>query len=154
LLVRAEGRGQELAVRAALGAGRGHIARALMVESLTLSLAGGLIGIGLACGGLRIIVAIGRRNLVCPKKILFELPVLSFAVAASVLSGLLFGLVPIAKLAGPKFALQLPEFVRGGGRWASAGKSQHRSQNALVVVQVALALVLLVSSGLMIRTFQ
>lgn len=154
LLVRAEGGGQELAVRTALGAGWGHITRALMVESLTLSLAGGVIGIGLAYGGLRILLALGPANLPRLNEIAIDLPVLAFALATSVLSGLLFGLVPIAKLAGPKFALQLPEFVRGGGRWASAGKSQHRSQNALVVVQVALALVMLVSSGLMIRTFQ
>ena len=154
LLVRAEGRGQELAVRTALGAGWGHITRALMVESLTLSLAGGIIGIGLAYGGLRILLALGPANLPRLNEIAIDLPVLGFAVATSVLSGLLSGLVPIAKLAGPKFAMQLPEFVRGAGRWASAGKSQHRSQNALVVVQVTLALVLLVSSGLMIRTFQ
>jgi predicted permease len=154
LLVRAEGRGQELAVRTALGAGRGHIARALMLESLTLSLMGGTIGIALAYGGRRILLALGPPNLPRLNEIAIDIPVLAFAVAMSVLSGLLFGLVPIARLAGPKFALRLPEFVRGGGRGASAGKSQHRSQNALVVVQVALALVLLVSSGLMIRTFQ
>ena len=154
LLVRAEGRGQELAVRTALGAGWGHIARGLMLESLTLSLAGGLIGVGLAYGALRVLLALGPATLPRLNEITIDLPVLVFAVAASVLSGLLFGLVPIAKLVGPKFALNLPEFVRGGGRWASAGKRQHHSQDALVVVQVALALVLLVSAGLMIRTFQ
>jgi predicted permease len=154
LLVRAEGRGQELAVRAALGAGWGEIARALMTESMTLSMPGGLMGVGLAYGGLRVLLTHGPANLPRLNEITIDLPVLAFAAATSIVSGLLFGLVPIAKLAGPKFALHLPEFIRGGGRWASAGKSQHRSQNALVVVQVALALVLLVSSGLMIRTFQ
>jgi putative ABC transport system permease protein len=154
LLVRAEGRGQELAVRVALGAGWGHIVRALMAESLTLSAAGGLMGVGLAYGGLRILLAHGPSNLPRLNEIAIDLPVLVFAVATSIVSGLLFGLVPIAKLAGSTFLSNLPEFVRGGGRWASAGQSQHRSQDALVVVQVALALVLLVSSGLMFRTFQ
>jgi predicted permease len=154
LLVRSEGRGQELAVRTALGAGWGHITRALMVESLTLSLAGGLTGVGLAYGGLRILLAHAPVNLPRLNEITIDLPVLVFVVVTSIVSGLLFGLVPVAKLVGPRFVSRLPEFVRGGGRWASAGKSQHRSQNALVVVQVGLALVLLVSSGLMIRTFQ
>jgi predicted permease len=154
LLVRAEGRSQELAVRTALGAGWGHIARALIFESLTLSLAGALIGVGLAYGGLRILLAYGPANLPRLNDITIDVSVLTFAVATSIVSGLLFALVPIAKLVSPKFVLKLPECFHGGGRWASAGKSQHRSQNALVIVQVALALVLLVSSGLMIRTFQ
>jgi predicted permease len=154
LLVRAEGRGQELAVRTSLGAGRGQIARALMGESLTLSLAGGLMGVGLAYGGLRLLLAYGPATLPRIREITIDVRVLAFAMIVSIVSGVVFGLVPIAKLAGTKFALHLPEFVRGGGRWASAGARQHRSQNALVVLQVALALVLLVGSGLMIRTFQ
>jgi predicted permease len=153
LLVRAESRGQEFAVRTALGAGWGNIARALMVESLTLSLAGALIGMGLAYGGLQVLLAYGPANLPRLNEITIDPTVLVFAVATAILSGLLFGLVPIAKFMGAKFAVNLPEFLRGGGR-SSAGRSQHRSQNALVVAQVALALVLLVSSGLMIRTFQ
>jgi predicted permease len=153
LLVRAEGRGQEFAVRTALGAGCGTIARALMVESLTLSLTGALIGVGLAYGALRVVLASGLENFPRLNEITIDVSVLAFAVATSIASGVLFGLVPITKLARSTFGLNLPEFLRGGGR-ASAGKGQHRSQNALVVVQVALALVLLVSSGLMIRTFQ
>src|SRR5262249_7928496 len=96
LLVRAEGRGQELAVRTALGAGRGQIARALMVESLTLSLAGGLIGVALAYGGLRILIAYGPATLPRLQDLTIDLTVLAFAVIASIVSGLLFGLVPIA----------------------------------------------------------
>jgi predicted permease len=154
LLVRTETRGAELAVRTALGAGSRRLARGLMVESLTLSLIGGLVGVALAYGGLQILVALAPANLPRLNEIVIDLPVLGFAVAMSVLSGLLFGLFPILKLAGWKFAANLAESVHGGGRWASAGKNQHRSQNTLVVVQVALALVMLVSSGLMIRTFQ
>jgi putative ABC transport system permease protein len=154
LLVQAEGRGQELAVRTALGAGWVHIARALMAESLTLSLLGGLLGLGLAYGGLRVLVSFGPARLPRLNEIAIDPSVLVFTVATSIASGLLFGLIPIAKSLGPKSGWNLPELLRASGRWASAGKNQHRSQNALVILQVALALVLLVSSGLMIRTFQ
>jgi hypothetical protein len=92
-------------------------------------------------------------NLPRLNEITIDLPVLGFAFGVSVLSGLLFGLVPILRLVGRRLS-NLAGLVHGGGRWASAGKNQYRAQNALVVVQVALALVMLVSSGLMIRTFQ
>ena len=154
LLVRAEGRGQELAVRTALGAGWGRIARALLVESLTLSLLGGLMGLGLAYGGLRILVANGPANLPRLNDLAIDFTVFAFALVTSLISGVLFGLIPIAKTLGWMRVRGLREFVHGVSRWASAGRSQHRSQNALVVVQVALALVLLICSGLMIRTFQ
>jgi len=154
LLIRTETRATELAVRTALGAGSGHLARGLMAESLTLSSIGGLAGVGLAYAGLRVLLALGPANLPRLHEITIDLTVLVFAIALSILSGLLFALVPILKLAGRKFASSLAQFIHGGGRWASAGRDQHRSQNALVVVQVALALVMLVSSGLMIRTFQ
>jgi putative ABC transport system permease protein len=147
LLVRAETRGTELAVRAALGAGPGRLARGLIVESLALSLMGGLVGIALAYGGLRILLAFPPANLPRLNEIAIDLPVLGFALGVSVVAGLVFGLVPVMRAARRRLS-------SGGARWASAGKSQHRSQNVLVVVQVALALVLLVSSGLMIRTFQ
>ncbi len=147
LLVRAETRAAELALRATLGAGPGRLARGLMVESLTLSLIGGLIGVGLAYGGLKVLLAFPPANLPRLNEIAIDLPVLGFALGVSVLSGLLFGLVPILRFARQRLS-------NLGGRWASAGKNQYRSQNVLVVAQVALALVMLVSSGLMIRTFQ
>ena len=147
LLVRAEARGTELALRTTLGAGPGRLARGLMTESLTLSVIGGLIGVGLAYGGLRALLAFPPANLPRLSEITIDLPVLGFALGVSVLAGLLFGLVPILRVARQRLA-------NVGGRWASAGKSQHRAQNVLVVAQVALALVMLVSSGLMIRTFQ
>jgi predicted permease len=153
VLVRAETRAAELALRTALGAGPGRLARGLIVESLALSLIGGLIGVGLAYGGLRALLAYPPTYLPRLDEITIDLPVLGFALGVSILSGLLFGLVPILRLVGPRLS-NLARLVHGGGRWASAGKSQYRSQNALVVVQVALALVMLVSSGLMIRTFQ
>jgi putative ABC transport system permease protein len=154
LLVRTEARGTELAVRTALGAGTGHLARGLLTESLTLGVIGGLVGVALAYGALRILAAIAPANLPRVNEIGIDLSVLGFAVATSIVSGLLFGLFPILRLAGRRFAGNLIEFVHGGGRGASSGRKQQRSQNALVVVQVALALVMLVSAGLMIRTFQ
>lgn len=154
LMVRAESRGQELAVRTALGAGSGRIARALLVESLTLGLLGGVVGLGLAYGGLRVLLSLAPANLPRLNEITIDAGVLGFAVATSLVSGVLFGLMPIARFMRSKSPLSLAESLRGGGRSASASKHQHRSQNALVVVQVALALVLLIGSGLMIRTFQ
>jgi putative ABC transport system permease protein len=150
LLVRAEGRQHELAIRAALGAGWGRIARELLVESVMLGLFGGLLGLALAYGGLRILVAMGPANLPRLAEISIDPLVLAFALAVSLASSLLFGLIPVAKYAGPEIAMSL----RGGGRSMSQSRERHRSQNTLVVVQVALALVLLVGSGLMIRSFQ
>jgi predicted permease len=154
LLVRAEGRGQELAVRTALGAGWRHVARLLMVESLTLALLGGLIGLGVAYGGVRLLLALAPANLPRLNEITIDTGVLGFAVATSIGSGLLFGLIPIARIVRSKSPVSFAESFRGSARSSSAGRSQHRSQNVLVVVQVALALVLLIGSGLMIRTFQ
>jgi predicted permease len=150
LLVRAEARQQELAVRAALGAGWGQIARALMLESLTLACLGGVIGMGLAYAGLRLLVSIGPGRLPRLDEIAVDARALGFALAISIASGLLFGLAPALKYAGPKIAAAL----RGGGRTLSHGKDRNRARSVLVVAQVALALVLLVSSGLMLRTFQ
>jgi predicted permease len=150
LLVRAEARRQEFAIRAALGARWTRVARQLLVESLTLALLGGALGVGLAYGGLRLLVAIGPSNLPRLSEISIDTVVLGFAVAVSLLSGLLFGLIPILRYAGPR----LVTVIGGGGRGASLTRERQRSQNALVAAQVALALVLLVSSGLMIRSFQ
>ena len=124
------------------------------MESLTLSLLGGLLGLGLAYGGLRILVANAPANLPRVNELTIDLTVLAFALVTSLVSGVLFGSIPLAKTLGWMRALGPREVVHGVSRWASAGRSQHRSQNVLVVVQVALALVLLIGSGLMIRTFQ
>jgi putative ABC transport system permease protein len=153
LLVRTETRGTELAVRTALGAGSGHLARGLIAESLTLGLVGGLAGVGLALGGVQILRAMGPTSLPRLNEITIDFSVLGFAAVVSILSGLLFGLVPTVKLLGSRFATNLSMLVQGG-RWASAGKQQHRTQNMLVVIQLALALVMVIGSGLMIRTFQ
>jgi predicted permease len=153
LLVRAEGRRQEFTLRAALGAGWSHIARHLLVESLALALVGGALGIGLAYAGLRFLVAVGPATLPRLAEISIDPLVLAFALATSVLSAVIFGLLPIVRHAGPKGAQGLHGAARGDGRTLSQGRAHHRSQNTLVFVQVALAVVLLVSAGLMIRSF-
>jgi predicted permease len=150
LLVRAESRQQELAVRAALGAGARGIARELLLESVALGLAGGAVGLALAFGALRLLVWLAPGNLPRMQDISLDLTVLGFTLVVSILSGLVFGLIPVLKYAWAPPGIML----RGGSRTASASRSRHRARNVLVVAQVAVALVLLVSSGLMIRTFQ
>src|SRR5687767_14188252 len=150
LLVRSESRQQELAIRAALGAGSRRIARELLLESVTLGVMGGIAGLGLAFGALRLLVALAPGNLPRIQDITLDVPVLLFTLGLSLLAGLLFGAIPVLKYASGPLGLAL----RGGGRTATASKERYRARNLLVIAQVALALVLLVGSGLMIRTFQ
>jgi predicted permease len=150
LLVRAEGRQHELAIRAALGASWRHIARELLTESVVLGLVGGALGLGLAYGGIRALVAMAPAHLPRLNEISIDPAVILFTFAAALITSLLFGMIPAIKYAGPRIATAL----RGGGRTSSQSRERHRANNALVVVQVALALVLLIGSGLMIRTFQ
>jgi predicted permease len=150
LLVRMEARQHELAVRAALGAGWGRIVRALLVESLMLGLLGGALGAAFAYAGVRLLLAIGPANLPRMSEISLDARTLGFTVLLALLSGLLLGLIPALKYAGPRASLTL----RSGGRAASASRERHRARSILAVGQVAMALVLLVSAGLMIRTFQ
>jgi predicted permease len=149
LLVRAESRQQELAIRAALGAGRARIARELLTESVTLGLMGGVIAVGVAYGGLRLLTAIGPANLPRLSEISLDLPALGFTFLLSVLSGLLFGTIPVLRYA----RTQASTTIGSANRTASAGRTRQRSRSVLVVAQVAMALVLLVSALLMIRTF-
>lgn len=150
LLVRVEARQQELAVRAALGAGWGRIVRGLLVESVMLGLMGGVLGAGLAYAGVRFLVVIGPANLPRLSEISIDARTLAFTLLLSVLSGLLFGLLPALKYARPRAALAL----RSAGRTISVSRERHRARNLLVIGQVAMAMVLLVSAGLMIRTFE
>jgi predicted permease len=147
LLVRADGRRQELAIRAALGASRGRIAAELFFESLILAVCGGLFGLGLAYGALRILVALAPQDLPRLNEIGVDGNVVLFTLAVSLAASLLFGSFPVFKYAGASLGL------RDGGRSMSESRERHRARSMLVIIQVALALVLLVSSGLMIRTF-
>jgi predicted permease len=150
LLVRVEGRRQELAVRSALGAGRGRIAAELMLESLVLGLAGGALGLALSYIALRILAAIAPAGLPRVHEIGIDFNVLVFTLGLALLAGLLVASIPILKHTGTK----INDALRGGSRTLSQTKEQHRASNVLVVAQVALALVLLICSGLMIRTFR
>ena len=148
LLVRAESRQQELAIRAALGASASRIVRTLLIESVWLGLMGGTLGVGVAYGGLRALLTNAPAGLPRVSDIAIDARALVFAVAVSLLSGVLFGLIPALKYRGPRIAAAL----HGGARTASASRDRHRVRDALVIAQVSLALVLLVSAGLMIRT--
>jgi predicted permease len=150
LLVRVEGRRQELAIRAALGAGWRRVAADLMLESVILGVLGSVFGLVLAFAALRVLVAIAPTGLPRIHEIGIDLPVLLFTIVLSLFSSLLIGSIPVFKYAGGRLNTSLRE----GGRSLSQSREQHRARNALVVVQVALALVLLICSGLMIRTFR
>jgi predicted permease len=147
-LARAEGRQQELAVRTALGASRSRIARELMSESVGLALAGGALGLLLASVGIELLVRLAPAGLPRIDEIRIDLLVLVFTVAISVLTGVLFGLIPVMRFGTPSVVA-----LKEGGRSASDAPARHRGRNALVVSEIALALVLLIVSGLMIRTF-
>jgi putative ABC transport system permease protein len=147
-LVRAEGRHQELAMRAALGASRGRITRALLAESVVLGLAGGVVGVALAYAATGLLRTLAPAELPRVDDIGIDVMVLLFTLLVSVLSGVLFGLFAVMRFGTPSLTT-----LKEGGRSASDAPGRHRTRNALVVGQVALALTLLIVSGLMIRTF-
>jgi putative ABC transport system permease protein len=149
VLVRVEGRRQDLAIRTALGARWNRIASELLFESLVLGVIGSLIGLVLAYGALRVVVAMAPRGLPRVNEIGIDGTVLLFTLGLALLTSLLCGCIPIFKYAGARLATGLREGARG----ASQTREQHRARSGLVILQVALALVLLICSGLMARTF-
>ena len=150
LLVRAEKRRPELAVRGALGAGSWRIVRALLIESALVGIAGGALGLVFAAAALTAIKRLAPATLPRVDAIALDGRALLFTLVLSAAAGVLLGIVPALRYAGPKISVAL----RAGGRSGTAGKTQYRVQGALVIGQVALALVLIVSSVLMIRTFE
>ena len=148
-LVRAEARQQELAIRLALGAEARRVAWQLMSESLLVAMIGGVLGIALAYGGIQLLVYLQPAQLPRLNEITIDPIVMAFTIAISLVAGLLFGAIPVAKYARPQMAAALKDSSRG----SSEGRERHRARNTLVVAQVALAAVLLVASGLMVRTF-
>lgn len=148
-LVRAEGRQQELAVRLALGGSTGRIAWELLSESLLVALLGGVLGVALAYGGIQLLVYLEPAQLPRLSEITLDPIVLVFTLALSLVAGLLFGAIPVLKYARPHLAAALKDSSRG----SSEGRERHRARNGFVVAQVALAAILLVASGLMVRTF-
>ena len=163
LLVRAESRRHEFAIRAALGARWSRLARSLLIESMLLAALGGVLGLALAYGALRLLVALDPANVPRLGEITIDPSVIAFAAGVTVLSGVLFGLMPVATYFGRRLTAAIgvgggphrADFARWGStRGLSITRERMRSQHALVAVQIAFALVLLVSFGLMIRTFQ
>jgi predicted permease len=148
-LVRLEGRQHDLALRAALGAGRARLARELLTECLILGLASGAIGLVLAGWLLRGLVALAPAGLPRVRDIELDWTVVLVTLGAAVLASLLVGTLPSLKHAGASLGMRL----RAGGRSLSQTREQTRMRGTLVVVQVALALVLMIASGLMIRSF-
>jgi predicted permease len=149
LLVRADARQQELAVRSALGAGRWRIARELLLESVTLGLLGGAAGVAVADAGLSLLTRIGPVDLPRLSEISLDGRSVCFTLILSVLSGLLFGAITALRYAPSRERLTL----LGAMRTASVSRERQRGRNLLIVAQVAMALVLLIGAVLMIRTF-
>ena len=148
LLARATGRARELAMRAALGAGRGRIARQLLTESMTLALAGGLLGVGLGAVAVRALAATGGAELPGADAIRVDGLVLGFTLGISMLSGLLFGLVPVLRARSG----DLQGALRAGAR-GSVGNTGQRLRSGLVIAEVALAVILVIGAGLATKSF-
>jgi putative ABC transport system permease protein len=149
LLARAASREREMAIRTAIGASRWRIARQLLMESLLLALIGGGMGVVLAVWGTNALLAASPRNLFDLTTISLALRVLTFAVASTLLAGLLFGFLPSYISAHSRIS----ETLKEGGRGSSSANRRAFARNAFVVAQLGLALVLLTGSGLLIRSF-
>ncbi len=149
MLARAAARQREVAIRTALGATRWALARQLLVESLLLSVTGGVLGLAIAYGAVRALVAINPGNVPRIMELAIDGRVIAFTAVVAVLTGLLFGLVPAVQMAGSRLHLMIKE----GGRGGTADRGGQRLRWALVVGEVALALTLLVGGGLLLKSF-
>ena len=148
LLARATTRGREMAVRMAMGAGRGRLVRQMLAESLVLAAVGGLLGLGLAEAGAKGLVMLGGAQLPRGGEVRLDGAVVLFASAISLLTGIAFGLVPALRASAPRLHEMLKESARDTG-WGS----RHRLRAMLVVGEVALAVILVAGAGLVLRSF-
>ena len=148
LLARSTARQKEVAIRGALGASRSGLLRQFLAESVLLSLLGGVAGLLLAYWGIRTVVALNPANLPRLNEVGIDGPVLVFTLVVSLLTGVLFGLVPALRAFRPDLQGTLKE----GGKTSVQGSGQHRLRSALVVAEVAVALVVLVGAGLLVRS--
>jgi putative ABC transport system permease protein len=149
MLARAASRAKEIAIRTALGASRGRVVRQLLTESLILAIIGGGAGLLLALWGIEVLIALGPADIPRLDDISIDGPVLWFTFAASILTGIIFGLAPALKASKP----DLNESLKEGGRGTSESFNRHSLRNLLVVAQMAFTLVLLVGAGLLIKSF-
>lgn len=149
LLVRGTSRKKLIAVRVALGAPRWRIVQQLLTESVLLGVLGGILGLGIAMLGVNLLVIMGPGDIPLLGDVTIDLGVLTFTAAISVAAGLLFGVVPAIQLSKP----QLTEALREGGQ-RSGRRSERVVADVLVVSQIALALLLLVGAGLLVRSFE
>lgn len=151
LLARGEGRRKEIALRTALGAGKGRVMRQFLTESMVLAVMGGVLGVGLALLGIRLLVPVIEDALpaLMAQRIGLNGPVLAFTLFATALAGLLAGLAPTLRVSRTEFVGDLKE----GGRGAT-GPGRNRLRSGLVVAEVALSVILLVGAGLMVQSLR
>jgi putative ABC transport system permease protein len=149
LLARAGSREREMAIRVALGAGPMRLLRFLLVESVLLSVLGGIAGIVAAIWGLDVLSAIGAKTVPRLREVNLDTPVLVLTFVISVVTGILFGIAPALASAKP----ELTEALKEGGRGTSSGVRRNQLRNTLVVAEISLALVLLIGSGLLMKSF-
>ncbi|MCU1241006.1 MAG: hypothetical protein JWO71_1732 [Candidatus Acidoferrum typicum] len=149
LLARSASRGREVAIRTSMGASRGRIIRQLLTESVLVSVAGGILGLFLASASLGPLLRISAGSVPQAFSVTLDRSVLVFTLVLSVLTGLVFGLVPALRTA----KLDLRGTLNEGSRGSTAGPGQHRVRAALVATETALAMLLLVGAGLLLRSF-
>jgi putative ABC transport system permease protein len=149
LLARAAARQKEIAIRTAMGARRWRIVRQLLTESVLLALVGGVLGVLLAVWGIDALLALAPENLPRIKDVAIDRYALLFTFAVTIITGVAFGLVPALQASKPN----LNETLKDTGRGTTGGRRRQMVRSVLVVVEVALALVLLVGGGLMLRSF-
>ncbi|HTT61445.1 MAG TPA: ABC transporter permease [Bryobacteraceae bacterium] len=153
LLARATGRAREIAIRSAIGAGRGRIIRQLLTESVLLAMAGGVVGLAIGVIGVRALLAVNPGNIprIGPEgaAVTLDWTVMGFTLLLSLVTGILFGLVPAMHASRADLNITLKEAGARGG----SGMRQNKVRGLLVVAEMALAMVLLIGAGLLIRTF-
>jgi predicted permease len=150
VLVRADGRQRELAVREALGAGRGKVVAYFLAESMLVTAISAAVGVALAAAAIRLLVTAGPADIPRLAEVSIDLPTLVFAIVVSVIVAVTCSIIPGMRIG----RVDLSNALREGGRGGTAGRARQRVRSALVAGQIALALVALASSGLLLRTFQ
>ena len=150
LLARGAARGREMAVRVALGAGRGRIVRQLLTESILLAAAGGIVGVASAYGGVRLLLTLGGSKLPRLESVPFDARVLLFALATLIVSGIIIGFAPALRLA----ATDVKTLMNESGRSGSGGRATSRWLGALTIAEIALAVALVAGAGWLVRSFE